>query len=109
LEISERTFQIASKLNHKKPAAQVRDAEALRQAEFGDLAGSVRTAAKALTISFGRNARLFAAAALARAGDKNPAQELANELRTQLLCLPKMSKRLRRRFEVFERHRMRVH
>lgn len=84
LVISEQAFQIASKGNNKELAAQIRDAEALRQAEFGNLAAASRTAATALSISSGRNAKIFTALALARARETSRAQALANELRVQL-------------------------
>jgi len=55
----------------------------LRAAEFGNSRAAKRAAATALTLSSGRNARLFTALALARAGEATHAQALADELKRQ--------------------------
>jgi eukaryotic-like serine/threonine-protein kinase len=78
-----RGLEIARRGNENELAAQVRDAEALEEAEFGNPGDARRTAAMALTFSTGRNAKLFTALALARAGDATHAQALADELNRQ--------------------------
>ncbi len=78
----ERGLEILRGNNHEG-AAQVMDAEALGEAEFGNRAAARQAASKALTLSTGRNARLFTALALARAGDATRAQALADELNRQ--------------------------
>jgi DNA-binding winged helix-turn-helix (wHTH) protein len=83
LGILKRGLEIAQRGNFNEAAAQVRDAEALREAEFGNPGDARRAAAAALTLSSGRNARLFAALALARAGDVTRAQAIADELNRQ--------------------------
>ena len=83
LESLERGLEIARGGNYDELTAQVRDAEALRQAEFGNCEDARQAASKALTLSSGRNARVFTALALARAGDAMRAQALADELGRQ--------------------------
>jgi eukaryotic-like serine/threonine-protein kinase len=63
--------------------AMIRDAQALREAEFGDSGQAKQHLAAALALSSGRNAKIFAALALARAGDASRAELLANELSKQ--------------------------
>jgi len=83
LENLNRGLEIARRGSNNELAAQVRDAEALEEAEFGNPGDARRAAATALTLSTGRNARLFTALALARAGDATHAQALADELNRQ--------------------------
>ena len=78
----ERGLEIVRRHDHEL-AAQVKDAEALDEAEFGNPAEARQAASTALTLSTGRNARLFTALALARAGDTTRAQALADELNRQ--------------------------
>jgi DNA-binding winged helix-turn-helix (wHTH) protein/predicted Zn-dependent protease len=63
--------------------AMIWDAEALREAEFGDSGQAKKHVAAALALSSGRNAKILTALALARAGDANRAELLANELSKQ--------------------------
>jgi predicted Zn-dependent protease len=63
--------------------AMIRDAQALREAEFGDSGQAKQDVAAALALSSGRNARIFTALALARARDASWAELLANELSKQ--------------------------
>jgi len=64
-------------------AAQVRVVDSLREAEFGELAHARNDAGRALTLSSGRNVKLFSALALARGGNVSRAEALANELETK--------------------------
>jgi len=80
LGILKRGLEIAQRGNFKEAAAQVRAAEALRAAEFGNFGDARRAAATALTFSSGRNAKLFASLALARGGEPARAQAIADEL-----------------------------
>ena len=83
LEFLKRGLEFARRTNQNELAAQVQDAEALQEAEFGNPGNARQAAAMALTLSTGRNARLFTALALARAGDATHAQALADELNRQ--------------------------
>jgi len=80
LNFSTRAFEKAQKSKFYEMAAQVRVVDALREAEFGKLGQARNDAARALTLSSGRNVKLFSALALARAGDVSRAEALANEL-----------------------------
>lgn len=77
-----RGLEIVRRNDHEL-ATQVKDAEALEDAEFGNRGNARQAAGTALTLSTGRNARLFTALALARAGDATRAQSLADELNRQ--------------------------
>jgi eukaryotic-like serine/threonine-protein kinase len=81
--ILEQGLKIVQRGKQKELAALVLDAGALREAEFGYRGKARSAAAKALTLSTGRDARLFAALAFARAGDATRAQALADELNSQ--------------------------
>ena len=83
LESLKRGLEIARRGNENELAAQVQDAEALEEAEFGNPGDARRTAARALALSSGRDARLFTALALARAGDSTHAEALADQLNRQ--------------------------
>jgi eukaryotic-like serine/threonine-protein kinase len=56
---------------------------ALREAEFGNAAQAHREADAAVALASTRDVRILAALALARAGDSDRAQKIANELQTQ--------------------------
>jgi eukaryotic-like serine/threonine-protein kinase len=64
-------------------SALIKDADALREAEFGNPSLAKQDVATALALSSGRRARLFAALALARAGEAAKAEELIRELSRQ--------------------------
>src|SRR5262249_14339477 len=82
-EFSRRALEIAQRGNFNEVAAQIRDVEALREAEFGYSDLARKAASKALTLSSGRSAKLYTALALARAGDAAHAQVMADELNRQ--------------------------
>jgi eukaryotic-like serine/threonine-protein kinase len=63
---------------------QLFDEIAIREAEFGNFDLARQAASRALTISSGRQAKLFAALALASAGEVARAQALADELNRKL-------------------------
>jgi predicted Zn-dependent protease len=71
---------IARRRNFKELGAQVQNADALREADFGNPGQARKAAATALTLSSGRRAKLFSSLALARAGDVMRAETLASEL-----------------------------
>jgi eukaryotic-like serine/threonine-protein kinase len=81
--LSKRALEKARKSKFYEMAAQVRVVDALREAEFGDLVQARNDAGGALTLSSGRNVKLFGALALARAGNVSQAEALANELETK--------------------------
>jgi len=80
LEFSRRAVDIARRRNFKELGAQVQNADALREADFGNPGQARKAAATALTLSSGRRAKLFSSLALARAGDVMRAETLASEL-----------------------------
>jgi predicted Zn-dependent protease len=80
---SRRALEAVSGKNLNELTAMIRDAESLREAEFGDSGQAKQHAAAALALSSGRNAKIFTALALARAGDASRAELLANELSKQ--------------------------
>jgi len=81
--LSLRAFEKAHKSKFYEMAAQVRVVDSLREAEFGELAHARNDAGRALTLSSGRNVKLFSALALARGGNVSRAEALANELETK--------------------------
>jgi eukaryotic-like serine/threonine-protein kinase len=81
--LSMRAFEKARKSKFYEMAAQVRVVDALREAEFGELAEARNDAGGALSLSSGRIVKLFSALALARAGDVGQAEALATELETK--------------------------
>jgi DNA-binding winged helix-turn-helix (wHTH) protein/tetratricopeptide (TPR) repeat protein len=83
LEFSRRAVDIARRRNFNELGAQVQNADALREADFGNPGQARRAAATALDLSSGRRAKLFSSLALARAGDVTRAETLANELNRQ--------------------------
>jgi eukaryotic-like serine/threonine-protein kinase len=80
---SRQVVEMARRLNFNELGAQVQDADALREAEFGNPGQAIKAATTALTLSSGRRAKVFSSLALARAGDTTRAQALANELSSQ--------------------------
>ena len=80
---SRRALEAVSGKNLNELTAMIRDAESLREAEFGDSGQAKQHVAAALALSSGRNAKIFTALALARAGDASRAELLANELSKQ--------------------------
>jgi eukaryotic-like serine/threonine-protein kinase len=83
LGYSKRGQEMARQANLNELAAISQDADALREAEFGNPSKARQTAAAALTLSPSRHAKLFTSLALARAGDAGRAQMLADELNKQ--------------------------
>jgi eukaryotic-like serine/threonine-protein kinase len=79
-ELSRRAVESAQHSDLKETAALWQANAALREAEFGNLGQARRGAAAALILAPGRDVRVFAALALARAGDVVRAQALVDEL-----------------------------
>ena len=82
-ELSQRAMDSADRADEKETAAKRELNAALREAEFGNLAQARRQTADALALSSARSARILAALVLARAGDTDRAQKMADELQTQ--------------------------
>jgi DNA-binding winged helix-turn-helix (wHTH) protein/tetratricopeptide (TPR) repeat protein len=80
---SRRAREAVSGKNLNELTAMIQDAESLREAEFGDSGRAKQHAAAALALSSGRNAKIFTALALARAGDPARALVLADELNSR--------------------------
>lgn len=83
LKSSGQAFDRVRAGKHNEVAAQVRDGEAVREAEFGNFKNARGAASAALILSSGRVTKTFAALAFARAGDTSRAETLANELSRQ--------------------------
>jgi tetratricopeptide (TPR) repeat protein len=79
-ELSRRATESAQRAGEKETAAKRELNAALREAEFGNLAEAHRHALAALTISQARSVRILVAMVLARAGDTDRAQKMADEL-----------------------------
>jgi DNA-binding winged helix-turn-helix (wHTH) protein/predicted Zn-dependent protease len=77
---SKRALEIVGRGNSSELRAQILDEDALREAEYGNFDLARQAAARALTLSSGRHAKLFASLALAIGGDVARAQALADEL-----------------------------
>ena len=77
---SKRALEMVGRGNSSESRAQILDEDALREAEFGNFDLARQAAARALTLSSGRHAKLFASLALAIGGDVARAQALADEL-----------------------------
>jgi DNA-binding winged helix-turn-helix (wHTH) protein/tetratricopeptide (TPR) repeat protein len=77
---STRALEAVRGKNLNELTAMIRDAESLREAEFGDSGWARQHVATALALSSGRNAKIYTALALARAGDPARALVLADEL-----------------------------
>ncbi len=79
-EFSRRAVEAALRSQAKEAAAGYLVNAALREAEFGNVAAARKNAGEALRLSTGRDVRVLAALALARAGDLPGAQRLAHDL-----------------------------
>ena len=78
--VSQRSVELARRGNFKERAAETQEFEALREAEFGNYDLAKQAVAAGLKLSAGRGVKPLAALALARAGDANRAETLANEM-----------------------------
>jgi len=78
--LSRRAVDSAVRADAKEAAALWQVNAALREAEFGETAESSNQVREALALSPGRNVKIFAALALARAGETAQARAIANEL-----------------------------
>jgi hypothetical protein len=95
-DYSRRASESAVRAGSKETAALWQAAAGLREAEFGNPAAARQNAEAALSLHSGRDVRLLAALALARAGDTAKAKRLVEQLeRTastdtmlKLYCLP---------------------
>ena len=79
-ELSMRAVDVAKRNDSQESAAVWQITEALREAEFGNAAAARRTVDEALALSPGRDIRLIAALALARAGENAPAQKMLDQI-----------------------------
>ncbi len=82
-ELSQRALDSAQRANEKETAAKRQLNDALRQAEFGNLAQARSQTSGALALSSARSVRILAALILARTGDTDRAQKMADELQMQ--------------------------
>ncbi|MGC1452556.1 MAG: protein kinase [Candidatus Sulfotelmatobacter sp.] len=82
-ELSQRAMDSAQHAGEKETAAKRGLNAALREAEFGNRAQARSLTSDALGRSSARNARILAALILARIGDTDRAQKMADELRSQ--------------------------
>jgi hypothetical protein len=73
----------AQRAGEKETAAKRELNAALREAEFGNLAQARSQTSIALALSSARSARILAALVLARTGDTDRAQKMADELQAQ--------------------------
>jgi len=79
-EFTRRAVESARQNQQKETAAGWQVNEALREAEVGNLDQSRKDAAAALAMASNRDVQVFAALALARAGDAAQAQKMADSL-----------------------------
>ncbi len=79
-EFSRRAVESAKRADATETAATFLSGEALREAEIGNADQAQRLAAQALSLNRGRDVRIYASLALARAGDVAQAQEIAESL-----------------------------
>jgi serine/threonine protein kinase/Flp pilus assembly protein TadD len=79
-DFSRRAVDAAARANAKEAAALWQINAALREAEFGNNAAAKQDVAAALALAPGRDVKLFAALALARAGDTTHGKAIAEEL-----------------------------
>ena len=79
-DYSRRAMDSAVRSDSKEKAALWQVNAALREAELGNSAAARREAAKALALSHGRDVKVIAALALARAGDASRAETLCKEM-----------------------------
>jgi serine/threonine protein kinase/tetratricopeptide (TPR) repeat protein len=79
-DFSRRAVDAAVRANAKEAAALWQANAAMREAEFGNSAAAKQDVASALTLAPGRDIKLFAALALARAGETASAKAIVEEL-----------------------------
>ena len=79
-DFSRRAVDAAVRANAREAAALWQVNAALREAEFGNDAAAKQGVASALTLAPGRDVKLFAALAMARAGEAARAKAIAEEL-----------------------------
>ncbi len=79
-ELSNHAVESARRNDRKETAAEWQLNEALREAEFGNLALAAGQATSALSMASNRGVQILAALALARAEDSPRAERIANEL-----------------------------
>ena len=79
-DFSRRAVDAAVRANAKEAAALWQVNAAMREAEFGNAAAAKQDVAAALALAPGRDVKLFAALALARAGETGRARAIAEEL-----------------------------
>ena len=79
-DFSRRAVDAAVRANAKEAAALWQANAAMREAEFGNSAAAKQDVASALTLAPGRDIKLFAALALARAGETARAKAIVEEL-----------------------------
>jgi eukaryotic-like serine/threonine-protein kinase len=82
-ELSQRALDSAQHADEKETAAKRQLNNALREAEFGNVSRARSQASGALALSSARSVRILAALVLARTGDAERAQKMAEELQTQ--------------------------
>jgi len=82
-ELSRRAMDSARRAGEKETPADWEMNAALREAEFGNTAQARNTTAAALALASTRDVRVLAALVLARAGDSDRAQKMADELQKQ--------------------------
>ena len=82
-ELSQRALESAQRADEKETAAKRELNDALREAEFGNPAQARSQTSGALALSSARSVRVLAALVLARTGDTDRAQKMADELQTQ--------------------------
>jgi tetratricopeptide (TPR) repeat protein len=82
-EISRRAMESAQRAGAQETAAVWQMNAALREAEIGNAAQARNVIAAALALAATRGVRILAAVALARAGDSERSQKLADELQKQ--------------------------
>ena len=82
-ELSKRAVDSARRASEKETAAEWEMNAALREAEFSNTAQARSATAAALALASTRNVQILAALALARAGDSNGTQKMADELQKQ--------------------------
>jgi hypothetical protein len=81
--LSQSAMDSAQRAGEKETAAKRELNAALREAEFGNPVQARSQTSVALALSSARSARILAALVLARAGDPDRAQKMADELQTQ--------------------------
>lgn len=82
-ELSQRALESAQRADEKETAAKRELNDALREAEFGNPAQARSQTSGALALSSARSVRVLAALVLARTGDTDRAQKMAEELQMQ--------------------------